>query len=132
LGRTLKLLITGMDVPNSIKGYGQDVVFVSSWNYIGMSTDAGRTFQQLGLSGLPTGVPLQRLTVSPANTTEMSVWYEGEDYNWEFFYSHDQGQSWQQPTWDNRLAFMPYNVRPGLWAYHPTNSSIVSPSACCQ
>lgn len=81
----------------------------------------GITFSPLGNQGLPPGEPIRRITVSPASDQHMTSWYKGPHYDYQRYYSVDGGSTWNNSTWDNSLAFMPFNAREGVVAYHPTD-----------
>jgi hypothetical protein len=117
--------VYGLAVPNAPDGSPDDV-YIASASGILLSQDAGATFKPAGRGqGLPLNETLRRITVSPADATHMSCWHMGESYRYTQYYTIDGGDTWSETAWDNALAFMPYNARAGITAYHPTNASIM-------
>ena len=63
--------------------------------------------------------------MSPANASYLSVWWAvGPSWNTSRAVSHNGGASWEAVSFDNSLAFMPYNGRDGKPVWHPINASI--------
>eukprot|EP00035_Acanthoeca_spectabilis_P005129 m.110338 g.110338 ORF g.110338 m.110338 type:complete len:702 (-) comp12883_c0_seq3:10765-12870(-) len=111
--------VLGLDVVGSS-------VYISRWDGVLVSADLGVSFHPVGANrGLPPAQPIRRITVSPANPEHMTCWWKGESYNWTRYFSTDGGTSWELSTWDNTLSSMPYNVRPGIVAFHPTNPNLL-------
>jgi photosystem II stability/assembly factor-like uncharacterized protein len=83
-------------------------------------------FQSLALNGVNHGnKPVRNIMVSPADPDYMGAWVQGDHWNWRRYISHDGGANWSAPSWDNSMAFLPYNVREGHWAWHPTDRDAV-------
>ncbi|NJK87896.1 MAG: hypothetical protein HC906_19960 [Bacteroidales bacterium] len=106
-----------------------DNVYISGHAKIAMSEDAGETFFYPGTDwakdGLPADKPLENIRVSPANPDHMTVWYPGDNWAWKRWYSNNRGILWKECSFDNTNAFLPYNVRNGFFAWHPTDENIV-------
>lgn len=127
---------------------GMDVVFtrpenvyVSRWDKVQVSTDAGETFHAVGKSGhadgksgnsdgLPSGTPIQDIRVSPADPQTMACRHGGPQW-WEAYayFSHDGGASWHKVAYDNARSFLPFTQPDEHCAFHPTNPKIVYSAA---
>jgi photosystem II stability/assembly factor-like uncharacterized protein len=113
----------GMDV---VPKY-PDHVYISRWDKILVSNDAGETFHPVGRNqGLPDNTPILDIRVSPANPNEMSCKHGGKQW-WEsyVYFTTDGGDTWKKPEWDNSLAFLPFTQPDMRCAYHPTDPNIV-------
>lgn len=129
--RTDDRYVTGLDVSPA----APEKVWISRWDKVQVSEDAGQTFHYTGThwptDGLPEGKPIRDLTVSPVEPRNMACWYDAGDWKWPRFYSTDGGDSWRESDFrrcgeaalpDGRRVAgtpLPYNNRGGLWAYHP-------------
>lgn len=133
-GRTFTQVLSepvfGLDVVAS----QPDHVYVSRKGGVFLSTDAGKTFRKLGSKGLPAEFPIRNVTVSPADPRRMTCWYDAGNWNWVRLYSHDGGETWKPSDFGNNVggdyrkakhAFLPYNVRNGIWAWHPKDPKVV-------
>lgn len=99
-------------------------VYLSTRGYVGFTEDLGMSWQQAGSN--ISRVELQRITVSPADPDYMTVWHVAANWNWKYLHTSDGGTTWADGVYDNSLSFMPYNVRRGLFAYHPEDPRVVS------
>ena len=129
--------VTGVDVSAA----APDNVWLSRWDKVQVSTDAGETFHYAGshypIDGLPEGVPIRDVTVSPANPRNMACWYDAGDWKSPRFFTVNGGQTWQpsdlrgcaQVTTTAGKTVpgtpLPYNQRGGLWAYDPAHPAVV-------
>ncbi len=115
--------VHGLDVTNS----APDNVYISGSEGVLISRDAGRTFAPLASAGLDrqNGKPVLNVKVSPADPKRMTCWIAGDHWKSVYFASHDAGATWQTWKYDNRLEPLPYNVREGLIAWHPTDPDVV-------
>jgi photosystem II stability/assembly factor-like uncharacterized protein len=112
-----------------------DDVWISRYDGVLVSTDAGETFTNVGNTGLPTccTIPLQNVTASPANPNYLSVWADLGNYDWRRYYTTDGGQTWGTSDYGHynsnfrqtKYELLPYNVRDGRWAYSPTDPNVV-------
>ncbi len=104
-----------------------DNVYICRWDKVLVSIDAGETFKPVGRNdGLPSGMPIQDIRVSPADPKIMAAKHGGPQW-WEsyVYYSHDGGDSWHKPNYDNSLAFLPFTQPDEKYAFHPTDPRIV-------
>ena len=101
-------------------------VYISDAAGVFASDDGGASFRALGRAGLAAGVPIERISVSPADARVMTAyWKEGPYYNTTRVFSNDGGATWAPSVFDNSNAFMPYNKKSSVATHHPTNASIV-------
>jgi hypothetical protein len=120
----------GSSFSNRLSGavQGLDVVGNSVWvskqGGVWRSTNSGHSFSKLTGTNLPTTVPLRNVRVHPGNTNFMLVVGDHGDYDKRIYYSSNGGSSWSQGGYDNTNAFMPYNNRLQIFAWHPTNTTI--------
>ena len=106
-------------------------VYISRWDKVLLSKDAGETFQPVGKNeGLPNNTPIQDIRVSPADPNHMACRHGGKEW-WEAFVftSVDGGDHWQKPTYDNTMAFLPFTQPDMRCAWHPTNPNLVFSTA---
>jgi photosystem II stability/assembly factor-like uncharacterized protein len=109
--------VGGLDVVTT----APDDVYVSVLGKVLRSTDAGRTFAPYGRgAGLPADEVVNNVRVSPADRRRL-VAYASTWATAQRFYSHNGGDSWARSTWDNAAAFLPFNTRDGVAAWHPTD-----------
>jgi hypothetical protein len=99
-------------------------VWVSKQGGVWRSTDSGWNFTKLTGTGLPTTVPLRNVRVHPANANYLLVVGDHGDYDKRIYYSSNGGSSWAQGSYNNANAFIPYNNRLQLFAWHPTNTAV--------
>ena len=119
--RTLDGEITGLDVSRA----APDTVYLSRADGVWRSADAGRTFRKIaGSAAIANGDVLRGIKVSPADANRLVLWREGANWNWVRFASRDGGATWKQARFDNTDAFLPYNARQGLFAWHPTDPNV--------
>jgi len=99
-------------------------VYISSWAKVAVSTNGGDTFGYIGTNwsadGLPEGVPLENIKVSPANPSNMLVYYDAGNWTWDKYYSNNGGSTWGAVTVHSSNSFIPVNGRWGIWAWHAT------------
>lgn len=103
-------------------------VYLSRGDKVLRSADAGLSFQPVGTNtGLPDNKPCLNITVSPADPSRMACWYRDVDRQWDWrrYYTTDGGNRWRVSAWDNTHSILPFNVRDGLWAYHPAQADVV-------
>lgn len=134
-GLTFTQTDTSIEYGIDVSPAAPDKVWISQHDQVLVSDDAGNTFHPLAGKGLPDCCtqPLLNITVSPANANYMSVWWPGDNWNWERLYSTDGGQSWGISDYghynDNfrqtKYVLLPYNVRDGRWAYSPVDPKVI-------
>ncbi len=114
-------------------------VWISRYDGVLVSTDAGETFNYAGSNTGNNGLPaccsyqIQNITVSPIDAHYLSAWADLGNYNWQRYYSTDGGQTWGTSDFGHynsnfrqtKYELLPYNVRNGLWAYSPTTANVV-------
>jgi hypothetical protein len=120
LQRTFEGNVQGVDVSQS----APDAVYINTSDGIWRSTNSGESFTKLTASGLPTS-NLRHIKVSPVNSNRQVIWYQGSNWDWRRYYSSDGGSSWKQSTFNNNNAFLPYNSRQAIFAWHPKDQNIV-------
>ena len=102
-------------------------VYVNQANGVYVSTDSGLSFARRSGVGLTlTDSPgLNQLKVSPANSNNMVINDDtGTLYDQPRFCSSDGGNTWQGASYDNSQSFMPFNDRPGMFAWHPSQAGV--------
>ncbi len=120
--------ITGMDVSRA----APDQLILTTKDSILISKDRGQTTTALDVSSIKeSGFTIRGVRLSPATADRVFLWQQqDEGWDWRRYTSADAGKTWTQSTFDNRNAFLPYNVRNGLFAPHPTNpDTLVSTGA---
>jgi hypothetical protein len=123
-GATFELTGTGEVRGISVSTAAPDSVWLSTENALWRSTNAGGSFGRISGEGLPEE-NLQFVKVSPVDPDRILVFYQGSNWDWRRYYSHDGGETWRRATFDNSLAFLPYNARQALFAWHPTDPDVV-------
>mgnify|MGYP000020593112 CR=1 FL=1 len=113
-------VFTGLDVV----ARQPDSVFACKSNEILISTDAGETFSAFTPNGLPGKRNLKKIRASPVNTERMVIENDEGSYQWQKYFSTDGGKTWAQGKHDNRLAFLPYNNRQPMFAWHPKDENM--------
>jgi hypothetical protein len=108
----------------SVSPAAPDCVWLLTGEALWLSTDAGATFARIEGEGLPTE-NLQFAKVSPVDAGRILVFYQGPNWDWRRYCSRDGGRTWDRATFDNSLAFLPYNSREALFAWHPTDPDVV-------
>ncbi len=124
----------GFDVcpkePNSVWMSGEGGVY--------KSTDLGKTFQKLRLTFAEEAPPqeavIKNVHISPADPNVMTCWYEGPNWHHLYFYTED-GKTLRRSRFEGIDAkgkrvftgnnVLPYNVREGLTAFHPTDPKLI-------
>lgn len=138
-GATWKQINDSYTLGLDVSPAAPDNVYLSRWDKVQISTDVGESFHYIGTSwptdGLPEGTPIQDLTVSPLDPNLLACWHKGDNFNWQRFYSVDGGKSWKEsafnsvakdgPARETPGAFLPFNARNGIWAYHPARKNVV-------
>ena len=123
--RTFAGEITGLCVSPA----APESVWVSTPDALWASADAGETFAALPSTGRETGgrrnVRLHNLAVSPADPRRMMVHSYADDWRFVDHVSHDGGATWADVAFDNRDAFLPFNVRGNRHAWHPSDPNVV-------
>jgi len=108
-----------------------DDVFISRWDKVLVSNDAGESFHPAGRNqGLPDNTPIRDIKVCPADPKVMACEHGGAQW-WEChaYYSQDGGDSWHKVSYDNTLAFLPFTQAQEKCAFHPTNPKVVYSTA---
>lgn len=104
-----------------------DHVYVNKADGVYVSTNAGLTFVKRPGTGLDTGKTpgLCRLKVSPVNPNHMVINVDtGVWYNQPHYWSTNGGTNWQSVSFDHSQSFMPYNGRPHVYVWHPTQAQV--------
>ena len=117
-----------------------DGLYLSSVKGVFHSHDSGETWERLTAEGMVRNAdePIRDITVSPADRKRMFCWVQGADWAWKRYVSHDGGARFEpvvieQGTSGHNggidatsggLAVLPYNVRNGFFAWHPTNPEL--------
>ena len=126
-GKTFRQINANFTLGIDVISTRPDNVYISRWDKVLVSTDAGETFHAVARGdGLPANTPIQDIRVSPADPTEMACRHGGKQW-WEsyVYYSHDGGDTWHKPAYDNAQAFLPFTQPDEKCAFHPTDPSIV-------
>ena len=123
----------------SVSAQRPDSVWVSGDMGLMRSDDGGVTFTKLAAAGVETaGKPVRDVNVSPADASRMFCWVAGDNWAWVRYVSRDGGASFtpikireglatrgeQVNTIEGGVAPLPFNVRNGFFAWHPTNPNI--------
>ena len=125
----------------SVSESAPDSVWISGAMGAMVSRDGGRTFAPLALHGITRKADeaVRNLNVSPVDAKRMLCWVQGDNWQWMRYVSQDGGQNWQPIKIERGLAArdeplntmpggwapLPYNVRNGFFAWHPTNANVV-------
>ena len=119
--RVLEGAFRGLDVSPG----APDRVWASDSRGIWRSEDSGSAFSLVpGSASLADGKALVNVRVSPADPERLLVWKEAGDWWWPRFASHDGGRTWTEAKRDATHAFLPWNARQGLFAWHPKDGSV--------
>ena len=118
-----------------------DLLVLSGARGLFRSNDAGKIWTPLTAKGLvrQADEPVRNITVSPADPQRMLCWVQGENWAWVRYLSHDGGETFEPikieagtathgggiNTVPGGLAALPYNVRNGFFAWHPTDPNLV-------
>lgn len=118
-----------------------NTLFLSATNGLFRSDDEGENWVSLTASGITRKIdePIRDITVSQADPKRMLCWVEGANWAWVRYVSHDGGASFKPigiergtATRDGGTnavpggqAALPYNVRNGYFAWHPTDPNLV-------
>jgi photosystem II stability/assembly factor-like uncharacterized protein len=111
---------TGMDISRG----APDRLVLSTPDRLLISNDRGTTINPLTPVTPPglaeKGFTLRGVRISPADADRLMLFRQQDDgWDWTWHASHDGGKTWTRSDFDNRQAFLPYNVRNGVWAFHP-------------
>ena len=113
--------VTGLDIVPA----EPDKVFWCTKSGVYVSNDEIENIAKLETKGYPGNTPTN-MTVSPANPDRMMI--NNERANWweqDKYYSHDGGLTWRKASHDNTHAFLPYNGRHSMFAWHPNDENSV-------
>ena len=132
-------------VPGEVEGVAVSAqapgeVWVSGAMGLLHSRDGGQTFAPLAAAGVDRdgGKPILNVVVSPADARRMFCWVAGDNWKWMRYLSRDGGQTFVpiqvlEGTAGHAgggngvpggLAALPFNVRNGWFAWHPTDPNI--------
>ena len=93
------------------------------------SADAGETFAELPAAGRRANgrrnVRYHNVAVSPAEARRIMVHAYADDWQFVDYFSHDGGRTWGAVAFDNENAFLPFNVRGNVHAWHPTDPDVL-------
>ncbi|ANE46428.1 hypothetical protein SY83_09245 [Paenibacillus swuensis] len=118
--------LSGLDViPTS-----PDRVYYITGQDIYLSEDSGDTFQKVETTRYPVLFEGDRggqygIKVSPANPDYMMTTVSDGAYGFDKYVSHDGGVTWTKAVLDNTNSFMPFNGRPALYAWHPSDENVI-------
>jgi len=102
-------------------------IFLSGTAGVRCSTTAGGSWRPLAAVGIARrpDEPVRGLAVSPADPRRMLCWVQGANWRWVRYVSQDGGATFRpiqiQPGGG---AVLPYNVRNGYFAWHPSNPEL--------
>ncbi len=120
----------------AVSAASPDVVFATGTTSGFKSTDGGKTWSelsavvQLGKGKPEEHVRLQNITAAPSDANRLMLYRQADPYQWKNYFSHDGGATWNQSQQRTGLTIVPYNVRPGLYAFGPKNANqILLPGA---
>ena len=123
--------VWGIDIVDS----APNKVFNSRYSWVHVYEDNTGNDYITGTTGLPgANQPFQNVAVSRANPNRMTTWADLGNFNWVRYYSQDGGVTWAESNMGNGVggnfrksinSILPYNVRQGVWAWHPTDQNIV-------
>jgi photosystem II stability/assembly factor-like uncharacterized protein len=111
-----------------------DTVYISDFNEIYKSSDAGITFEKMETASPPpapkpdapgfTWIGYRGLRVSPANPKLMIIVTGMANYDWRVWRSEDGGDNWTESIFDSTLMFEPYNRKEYMVAWHPADPGV--------
>jgi len=103
-----------------------DSVYLSRWDKVLVSTDAGETFRPVGTNaGLPDNTPIGVIKVSPGDPQDMLCNHGGAQWWQSFTYaSHDGGASWHPVTYDHTDLFLPFTQPGNHFAFDPSRPDV--------
>ncbi len=115
--------LLGLDVSRA----APDRVIINTKDRLLVSEDRGQSFTPIDATAISEpGFSLRGVRASPTDASRFVIWRQQDDgWDWRRYTSADAGKSWTQSTFDNSRAFLPYNVRNGVFAFHPTNNSTI-------
>ena len=119
-----------------------DEVWISGEAGVFHSSDGGQTFVALAAKGIErkSDEAIRNINVSPADSARMLCWVKGANYRWMRYVSGDGGASFapiaidegltpregaQPNAVEGGLEPLPYNVREGVFGWHPTDANII-------
>jgi len=112
--------VTGLDVIYS----QSNNVYIIKPDGVYKSTNGGDSFTKVSSSSYPTTGP-KMLKVSPVNPNKMVIVDDTDTYAKNRYYSADGGVTWTLSSYDNTNSILPYNNRMGMFAWDPTNASVL-------
>ena len=128
--------VYGLSLPPS----APDNLYLSGTAGLLCSKDAGQTWTVLAAKGIDwkPDEPIRNITVSPADLNRMLCWVQGANWAWVRYVSHDGGATFQPIKIQTGtashgggvnavaggVAVLPYNVRNGFFAWHPTDPNL--------
>lgn len=122
--------IYGLDVVNTAPSN----VYATAASGLYVSYDNGNSFTCIKGVGYPNACP-SRIRVSPADLSYMVLQDDHftayGKYTSVNYYSHDGGKTWKESVRDTTDSFVPYNIRPTVFAWHPTEKNICFSTGGC-
>lgn len=124
-GTSFRKTFTGTVTGVAVSRATPDRVWITTPGALLVSMDSGRSFKPVrGSSAIAaSGARLENAGVSPVDPRRIVVWREAANWQWKRFASADGGATWTEARFDNTHAFLPYNVRQGLFAWHPADAA---------
>ncbi|MBV9850426.1 MAG: hypothetical protein JO250_12190 [Armatimonadetes bacterium] len=103
-----------------------DSVYVSRWDKVLVSTDAGETFHPVGAgAGLPDNTPIGVIKVCPGDPQDMLCQHGGAQWWQSFTYaSHDGGAHWRPVSYDKTDLFLPFTQPGSHFAFDPSRPDV--------
>ena len=117
----------------------ENTLFASGDFGLQSSSDGGKSWQTHAARGIEraAGEPIRHINVHPLDARKMFAWVAGANWRWIRYISHDGGETFAPIAIEmgtaNRgsengvpggLAVLPYNVRHGWFAWHPTQPDV--------
>ena len=112
--------VTGLDVVAT----HPDSVFACTPDRVLVSTDAGETFTTITPSGLGDKLDFKKIHASPVNPKRMLLENHEGSYQHRKCYSVDGGKTWARSKEEHSQAFLPYNNRQPMFAWHPKDEKV--------
>ncbi len=117
-----------------------DMIFLSGSRGLLRSDDAGQHWTAMAAKGIvrQADEPIRNVTASPADPKRLLCWVLGANWAWARYVSHDGGDTFESIRIERGttahdggsnsvpggLAALPYNVRNGYFAWHPTDPNL--------